>query len=89
MPALLFLTVFGRLMLSPIIALVIIFNLHLKGVTAQALFIASAYPCSRNTALYALEYGHHPDYAAQAVFLSTLLSPVTVTAVAYLSRFLF
>ncbi|MCZ0754976.1 AEC family transporter [Anoxybacillus sp. J5B_2022] len=89
MPALLFLTVFGRLMLSPIIALVIIFTLHLKGVTAQALFIASAYPCSRNTALYALEYGHHPDYAAQAVFLSTLLSPVTVTAVAYLSRFLF
>ncbi len=55
--------------------------LHIKGITAQALLIASAYPCSRNTALYALEYNHHPEYAAQAVFLSTLLSPVTVASV--------
>jgi hypothetical protein len=54
----------------------------MEGITAQALLIASAYPCSRNTALYALEYNHHPGYAAQAVFLSsTLLSPLTVASV--------
>ncbi|WMT18274.1 AEC family transporter [Parageobacillus toebii] len=89
LPPLLYLSVFSRLLLSPAVAVVIIFALHLEGVTAQALFIASSYPCSRNTALYALEYGHHPDYAAQAVFVSTLLSSVTVTMIVYLSKILF
>jgi len=88
-PPLLVLTVGSRLFLSPAIALMIIMLLHLHGVTAQALLIASSYPCSRNTALYALEYGHHPEYAAQAVFLSTLLSPATVAGVVYFARFLF
>ena len=89
LPRLLYLSVFSRLLLSPALAAVIIFALHLEGVTAQALLIASSYPCSRNTALYALEYGHHPDYAAQAVFVSTLLSSVTVTMIVYLSKILF
>jgi predicted permease len=89
LPPLLYLSVFSRLLLSPVVAAVIIFALHLEGVTAQALLIASSYPCSRNTALYALEYGHHPDYAAQAVFVSTLLSSVTVTMIVYLSKILF
>jgi malate permease and related proteins len=89
LPPLLYLSVFSRLLLSPAVAVLIIFALHLEGVTAQALLIASAYPCSRNTALYALEYGHHPDYAAQAVFVSTLLSSVTVTMIVYLSKILF
>jgi malate permease and related proteins len=89
LPPLLYISVFSRLLLSPVVAAVIIFALHLEGVTAQALFIASSYPCSRNTALYALEYGHHPDYAAQAVFMSTLLSSLTVTMIVYLSKILF
>lgn len=88
-PSLLFVSVFGRLLLSPALAAMIIFALHLDGVTAQALFIASSYPCSRNTALYAWEYGHHPDYAAQAVLMSTLFSSVTVTMIVYLSKILF
>jgi predicted permease len=89
LPPLLYVSVFSRLLLSPAVAALIIFALHLEGVTAQALLIASSYPCSRNTALYALEYGHHPDYAAQAVFVSTLLSSVTVTMIVYLSKILF
>ncbi|EPZ37270.1 MULTISPECIES: AEC family transporter [Anoxybacillus] len=80
-PRLMFITIGSRLIISPFIAFFIILILHIKGITAQALLIASAYPCSRNTALYALEYNHHPEYAAQAVFLSTLLSPVTVASV--------
>ncbi|GAC90503.1 auxin efflux carrier [Anoxybacillus flavithermus NBRC 109594] len=80
-PRLMFITIGSRLILSPFIAFLIILILHIKGITAQALLIASAYPCSRNTALYALEYNHHPEYAAQAVFLSTLLSPLTVACV--------
>lgn len=79
----------GRLVLSPAIALLIIMTLNLEGTTAQALFIASSFPTSRNSSLFALEYGNHPEYAAQAVLMSTLLSMITVTTVVYLSTILF
>jgi len=85
----LFLSLFGRLILSPAVALIIVFSLKLEGTTAQALFIASSFPTSRNSALFALEYGNHPEYAAQVVLLSTLLSMVTVTTVVFLSTILF
>jgi malate permease and related proteins len=83
------LSLLGRLVLSPAIALLIIFSLKLDGVTAQALFIASSFPTSRNSALFALEYENHPEYAAQAVLMSTVLSMITVTTVIYLSTVLF
>ncbi len=85
----LFLSLFGRLILSPAIAIIIILILKLDGTTAQALFIASSFPTSRNSALFALEYGNHPEYAAQVVLLSTLLSMITVTTVVFLSTILF
>ncbi|KIL35951.1 transporter [Cohnella kolymensis] len=83
------LTIFGRLLLSPLLGLLIIMAMGLEGVTAQALFIASSFPSSRNTALFALQYGNDPDYAAEAVLLTTLLSAITVTAVVYLSQIFF
>jgi predicted permease len=85
----LFLSLFGRLVLSPVVAFIIIISLQLEGTTAQALFIASSFPTSRNSALFALEYGNYPEYAAQVVLLSTILSMVTVTTVVFLSTILF
>jgi predicted permease len=85
----LILSLVGRLVFSPIIAFIIIFVLNLEGTTAQALFIASSFPSSRNSALFALEYKNHPEYAAQAVLLSTLFSSITVTVVVYLAKILF
>lgn len=79
----------GRLVLSPCLAFVIILCFKLEGTMAQALFIASSYPTSRNSALFALEYNNHPEYAAQTVLLSTLLSSMTVTIAVYLSKILF
>lgn len=79
----------GRLVLSPAIAILVITALSLEGTTAQALFIASSFPTSRNSSLFALEYGNHPDYAAQAVLMSTVFSIVTVTVVVYSAKLLF
>lgn len=79
----------GRLLISPMIALCLIWALRLEGTTAQALFIASSYPTSRNSAVFALEYGNDPEYAAQTVLLTTLLSSVTVAAVVYASKVIF
>ncbi|WP_134686117.1 AEC family transporter [Brevibacillus migulae] len=82
----LFLSLVGRLLLSPLIAVCIIFVLGLEGTTAQALLIASSFPSSRNSALFALEYDNHPEYAAQTVLLSTMLCSITVTIVVYCAQ---
>ncbi|MEH7275691.1 AEC family transporter [Neobacillus vireti] len=81
--------VIGRLIISPLIGLLVINILGLTGITAQALFIASSFPTSRNSALLALEYNNYPEYASQAVLLTTILSSVTVAVVVYLSKLLF
>lgn len=83
------LSLVGRLVLSPCIAVLIILSLELDGITAQSLLIASAFPTSRNSSLFALEYGNHPEYAAQVVLLSTVFSMITVTTVIFSAHLLF
>lgn len=82
-------SVFGRLIVSPAVALAVIFLLGIDGVIAQSLLIASSFPTSRNTATLALEYDVAPDLTAQIVLFSTLASSVTVTIVIYLAMVLF
>jgi malate permease and related proteins len=81
--------VIGRLIISPIVGLLVIFTLGLTGITAQALFIASSFPSSRNSALLALEYDNYPEYASQAVLLTTVVSSITVAVAVYRSKILF
>ena len=50
---------------------------------AQALVISTAFPTAVNSALLALEYDNEPEFAAAAVFYSTLISSVTVSGVIY------
>ncbi|MFD2706830.1 AEC family transporter [Salibacterium lacus] len=84
-----FLGLTGRLIVAPLTALAVISLFGIDGTIAQALFIASAFPMSRNSAQFALMYDNYQEYAAQAVLISTLLSSVTVTIVIYASRLLF
>ena len=78
-----------RLIASPLVAFALIALFQMQGVIAQALWIASAMPTSRNSAALALEYNNEPEFAAQAVLVSTLLSSMTLTAVIYVSQILF
>ena len=84
-----FVSILGRLIMAPIIGLVIIWVMGLDGTVAQGLLIASSFPMSRNSALFALEYDNYPEYAAQAVLVSTVASCFTVTFFIYLSQVLF
>lgn len=84
-----FVSCFTRLIVGPAIALLVIFTLVLDGVVAQSLFIASAFPTSRNSASLALEYDIESDTAAQTVLFSTIISCLTVTVVIYMSNYLF
>ena len=78
-----------RLIISPIIALFIIWLFRVDGVTAQALLIASAMPTSVNSAVIAEEYKNYPEFAAQVVLFSTIISAFTVSLVIYLAGILF
>lgn len=84
-----FISCFTRLVVGPALALLFIVVLGLDGVVAQSLFIASAFPTSRNSASLALEYDIESETAAQTVLFSTIISCLTVTVVIYLSNFLF
>ena len=78
----------GRLVLGPVLAFGLIMLMGFDGVVAQSLFIASAFPTSRNSSTLALEYDVEPNLAAQIVLFSTVVSCITVTIVIYLSNIL-
>nr|WP_318539469.1 AEC family transporter [Terribacillus saccharophilus] len=84
----LYLSTIARLLIGPV-TLGIIFLLGLDGTVAQSLFIASSFPTSRNSSIFALEYNNNPDLAAQTVLVTTILSSITVTIVVYMAGILF
>lgn len=86
---LVYLSMLIRLIGGPLIAYLMILVFGLDGMTAQALFIASAMPTSVNSSVVAQEYSDDPTFATQAVMFSTIFSAITVTFVIYLARVLF
>lgn len=83
------LSLIGRLVAGPALAILFIYLLGIDGIIAQSLLIASSLPTSRNTATIALEHRVAPELHAQIVLYSTLLSSITVTVVIYLTMILF
>ncbi|ERJ11688.1 AEC family transporter [Haloplasma contractile] len=83
-----YLSIFLRLLIAPILAYGFV---HLVGlansanemnrIAAQVIVICSAAPSAVNSVLLAIEYDNEPELASQIVFMSTLLSAVTVTGV--------
>lgn len=70
-----------RLLISPLLGFFIVRIMGIEGVLAQSLIIGVATPVAVNTAIIAREFDNEPDYAAQAVFVSTVLSPVTISII--------
>lgn len=80
------LSVLLRLLIAPVLALGIIRALKLQGFMAQVLLISAAPPTALNVMLLCLEFDNHPDFAARAVYYSTLASPLSVTVVVFLAQ---
>lgn len=78
------LTSFIRLILSPALGLLMVLILGVEGELAKALIIGISTPTAVNTAILAREFDNEPEYAAQNVFVSTLLSPITLSILIYL-----
>lgn len=84
-----YLAVAMRLIGGPLLALILLKFFGVQGILAQVLMISSSVPTSVNTALIAVEYNNRPDFASQAVMISTLLSALTLTGVIYFAGLLF
>ncbi len=80
------LSVVLRLLIGPALAVAIIYAMDLRGFLAQVLLIASTTPTAINVSLLCTEFDNHPDYATRSVYYSTLISPITVTAVVFLAQ---
>ncbi len=80
---------FCRLFIGPLIALALIALFRFDAATAKTLIISSSMPSAVNTALLATEFDNEPQFATQAVFISTLLSIVTVSVTIYCAAILY
>ncbi|GAB3057905.1 AEC family transporter [Salinicoccus sesuvii] len=78
-----------RLILGPAMAFGLLLLFNMEGVVAQVILIASAMPAGVNSSIIAQEYSDDPEYAAEIVMMSTLLSSVTVSAVIYVALAVF
>jgi predicted permease len=75
-----------RLCLGPILGYLIVRVLGIHGALAQSLIVSTSFPTAVNVALLSMEFDNEPDFAAAAVFYSTLLSAITVSLVIFLVK---
>ncbi|MDF2700035.1 MAG: Auxin Efflux Carrier [Haloplasmataceae bacterium] len=80
-----YLSNFLRLIFSPLVAFLLVRLLNLDPVPAQVIVICSGAPTAVNSVLIAIEYDNEPELSSQIVFMSTLLSAITITIVIYLA----
>ncbi len=75
---------FLRLIISPILAFFLVKTIGLTGIVAEVAIISSAAPTAVNSVLLAIKYNGNKEYASQAIFISTLLSSITVSITIFL-----
>ncbi|MDF2523177.1 MAG: transporter [Clostridiales bacterium] len=70
-----------RLIIMPVIVLVVLKMIGISGVMLGALVISTAAPAGATTAVFAERYGGDEGFASKIVFISTLLSLITLPGI--------
>ena len=84
-PALVVAAVCVSLLAAPLVALALTSLFDVSGAARQAVVVLSSMPVAVATTILALEFDASPEFVTSAVFLSTILSPITLTPlIAYL-----
>lgn len=78
-PALVAAAVCVSLLVAPLVALGLTSIFDVTGAARQAVVVLSSMPVAVATTILAVEFDASPDFVTSAVFLSTLLSPITLT----------
>ena len=85
-PGIVAIAVCVSLVAAPLVALGLTSLLDVSGPARQAVVVLASMPVAVATTILALEFDGSPDFVTSAVFLSTLLSPLTLTPlIAYLN----
>lgn len=79
---------FIRLIIAPLTGVLLIYLLNVEGIIAKALILGVATPAAVATAIFAKEFDNEPEYASQIVFVSTILSAITISAIIFLLEYL-
>jgi malate permease and related proteins len=86
-PLLVVLAALLSLVVSPLLAIGLAALLGLSGAARQAAVLQASMPAAVVTTILALEYDIEPSFVTSVVFLTTILSPFTVTLlIAFLQR---
>ena len=75
------LATFIRLVAAPVIALPLANWLGLAGSTLQACVVEASMPTAVTTAVVAIEFDARPEFVTSVIFLTTLVSPITLTPI--------
>jgi len=70
-----------RLLIAPLIAWLIASLMGMSGVSRQAGILESAMPTAVLTIVIATEFDVEPEFVTAAVFITTLISPLTITPI--------
>lgn len=79
---------FIRLLLAPVIGFIIVNLMGVEGILAKVLILGVATPTAVNIAVIAREFDNEPEYASQIVFVSTLLSVITIPILILLMEYI-
>ena len=75
-----------RLVAAPVIGFCLVWALGIKGLLGESLMVSTCFPTAVNSALLALQFENEPEFAAAAVFYSTIVSTLTVSATIWVAR---
>ncbi len=84
LPGFLSLATFVRLVLAPLIAWWITGLVGISGLPQKVAILQTSTPAAILPLLYSLRFGTRPDLVAGAIFVTTLLSAISLTVVLYL-----
>jgi malate permease and related proteins len=84
LPGFLALSTGMRLLLAPAVAWLLTLLLGIDGLTRAVLILQTSTPAAVLPLLYALRFGTRPDLVAGAIFVTTLLSALSLTVLLYL-----
>ncbi|QIQ22243.1 AEC family transporter [Zophobihabitans entericus] len=73
-----------RMVVSPLVALVLVYFMPIDYMSKQVLIVLAAMPSAANTTLLSVQFNTKPEMVSSATFLSTLISLITLPIVLWL-----
>ena len=73
-----------RMVISPIVAMLLVYFLPISPVYKQILIVLAAMPTAANTTLLSVQFNTHPQLVSSATLISTIISLITLPVVLWL-----